>query len=102
MDKGWIFTVGELASIAVLFSGVGDCWNSAISSYDSCNSGAIYLGAMGFVGFRIWEIVDVWAAPPEINRRYHELKSRMEPRASLSPIILPTKDGALLGLKMTF
>jgi hypothetical protein len=102
MDKGWIFTVGELGSVAVALSGIGSCWDSATSTSHSCNSGMLFLGAMGFVGFRIWEIIDVWAAPLEINRRYRELKLRMEPRVSLSPIIAPTKDGAMLGLKMTF
>ncbi|MGZ3743527.1 MAG: hypothetical protein ACXWRE_04505 [Pseudobdellovibrionaceae bacterium] len=101
-DKGWIFTVGELASVAVVAAGVGSCWDSVTATSGSCNSSTLFLGAVGYVGFRIWEIVDVWAAPLEINRRYHELKLRMEPRVSLSPMIAPTKDGAVLGLNMTF
>lgn len=102
MDKGWIFTVGELGSLAVAVAGVGSCWDSATSTSRSCNGGMLFLGAMGFIGFRLWEIIDVWAAPPEINRRYRELKLRMEPRVSFSPLIMPTKDGAVLGLEMTF
>ncbi|HEY8271909.1 MAG TPA: hypothetical protein VIG33_13545 [Pseudobdellovibrionaceae bacterium] len=101
MDKGWIFTVGELGSLAVVMGGVGSCLDS-ISNSSRCNGGAWFLGAMGYVGFRIWEIIDVWAAPPEINRRYHNLKFRMESRAILSPLLAPTRDGAVFGLRMTF
>jgi hypothetical protein len=103
-DKGWIFTAGELGSIAVAYAGVGNCVSSWSSSNggSSCSGGLVLFGVVGYLGFRIWEIIDVWAAPPEINRRYRELKLRMEPRATLSPMIAPTKDGAVFGLQMTF
>lgn len=101
-DKGWIFTVGEIGSIVVLMSGVGDCMSSISNRYDGCNGGLLFLGAAGFVGFRIWEIVDVWAAPPEINRRYRELKQRMPPGVSVRPLLGPTKDGAVAGIRVIF
>ncbi len=102
MDKGWIFTVGELGSVAIMVAALGDCVYSSVGGYSNCNGGLGWLAVMGFVGFRIWEIVDVWAAPPEINRRYREIKMRTESRVSLSPLFATTRDGAVLGLKMTF
>lgn len=103
-EKGWIFTVGELASIAALAAGLGNCtW----SSYDNDNcensGGLIFLGLFGYVGFRIWEIIDVWAAPPEHNRRYHQLKS-MYPGSEITfqPGFIPMAGGGGLGFQMTF
>lgn len=101
-DKGWIFTVGELGSMAVFLAGIGDCWSAVNSRYEACNGGLMTLGFASYVGFRIWEIVDVWAAPPEINRRYRELKLQMKPTVSFSPLLAPTKDGAIAGFRMTF
>lgn len=74
-EQGWIFTAGEAASISAIFIGVGGC-HGQISS-DGCssaNSTLIVAGLFGLVGFRIWEIVDVWAVPPSQNRKYKELK----------------------------
>lgn len=100
-DKGWIFTVGELGSIAVMASGMGDCWDG--DGYRTCNGGAIVLGAVAFVGFKIWEIVDLWAGPPEHNRRYYELKSRLgEDEITFQPAFVPLADGGMLGLRVSF
>lgn len=101
-DKGWIFTVGELGSIAVAYAGIGDCFSDWSDRRDSCEGGLITLGLVGFLGFRIWEAIDVWAAPPEINRRYRELKSRTQSSVTWKPLIAPTRDGGMLGLAMTF
>lgn len=101
-DKGWIFTVGELGSLVVAYAGAGDCFSSMIAG-DKCNGGLLFLGAAGFVGFRIWEIVDLWAAPPEINRRYRELKQRFGINNSLSPYLASSRDGTpILGLGLRF
>lgn len=101
-DKGWIFTAGELGSVAVALAGAGDCVSSYNSNNNSCSGGLVVLGVAGYIGFRIWEIIDVWAAPPEINRRYRELKMQMKPGVTFSPILGPTKDGAVAGIQMTF
>lgn len=101
-DKGWIFTVGELGSAAVAMAGLGDCVSDWSDSRRRCEGGLIVLGFVGYLGFRIWEIIDVWAAPPEINRRYRELKARTQPAVSWKPLITPTKDGGMLGIAMTF
>lgn len=101
-DKGWIFTAGELASIAVMFAGFGDCSYSS-NRYESCSGGLVVLGAFAFVGFRIWEAIDAWAVPPEHNRRYREIIAR-EPASEVTfqPGIVPLADGGMLGLRVTF
>lgn len=103
LDTGWIFTVGEAASILVMISGIRDCWRD--SYYESCNDGgAIVAGAIGFLGFKVWEIIDLWAVPPEHNRRYREIRSRLgEDQITFQPTLLPiASGGAMLGLKVTF
>lgn len=105
-EKGWIFTVGELASLAVLMAGFGDCVDNW-SSNKECNGsgGLVFAGVFGFVGFRIWEAVDAWAAPPEHNRRYRELKSRLlasEDTITFEPGFVPLAGGGALGFRMTF
>ncbi|MFV3409919.1 hypothetical protein ACNH6C_15025 [Bdellovibrio bacteriovorus] len=108
MEKGWIFTVGELASIAVFAAGMGDCVASTWSSNnDNCNGsgGLLFAGAFAYVGFRIWEAVDAWATPPEQNRRYRELKSRLpasEDTITFEPGFMPLAGGGALGLRVTF
>lgn len=102
-DKGWIFTVGELGSLAVLMAGFGDCVSRSWSDSSGCNGGLITLGAFGFLGFRIWEIVDVWATPLEINRRYRMLKSGRGSAMTFQPSLLPLADGGgIVGMRVTF
>ncbi len=102
-DMGWKFTVGELGSLVVVFAGFGSCVSTSSSTYSNCNGGLMFAGAIGYLGFRIWEIVDVWAGPLEHNRRYHELKSRTgERNVTFKPFIIPTTQGGLFGLNMTF
>jgi hypothetical protein len=99
-DTGWIFTVGEMGSLAVMMAGVGDCWSSG----KSCSSGGLmFLGLLGYAGFKVWEIADLWAGPPEHNRRYRELKNRLgESSITFKPAFVPLADGGMLGLGVTF
>jgi hypothetical protein len=101
-DKGWIFTAGELGSLGLILAGAGDCWSSSSSNNQTCNGGgAIVFGVLGFVGFRVWEVVDAWVAPPQINNHYRSLRAQMY-QSSLQPVFAPTKDGAVAGFRMTF
>lgn len=80
-EQGWIFTAGEGASLAVLLVGAVGCAGRGISGSDDCTDGQALLvgaGLIGYLGFRIWEIVDVWAAPPSQNRKYNELKNYIQ------------------------
>lgn len=100
-EKGWIFTAGELGSVVALAAGIADCWNG--HGYYSCNGGLAFAGLAGYIGFRIWEIVDVWTTPREQNREYIELKNRMyQFSMKFEPALLPMADGGMLGIKLTF
>jgi len=79
-SKGWIFTVGELGSFTIMALGVsqiGECfWGS--SSGCSNAAGTYVVGAIAFLGFRIWELIDVWTLPSSHNRQYQAIKSSVE------------------------
>ncbi len=113
-DDGKIFTFGELGSAAVAAAGALGCMErrDGDDHWDcsSLESGLIVLGAVGFVGLRIWEIVDVWATPPAHNSRHRRLKEyidntpvKPEAKASLNltPLVSP-KFGQGIGLRYTF
>ena len=103
-DKGWIFTVGELGSMAVLLAGLGDCTFDDWSDDDDCDGGGlIFLGAAGYVGFRIWEVIDVWAGSAEHNRRYREIRARQgQSTAQWKGFLAPTLDGGKFVLQYSF
>ncbi|HUQ07062.1 MAG TPA: hypothetical protein VM261_31435 [Kofleriaceae bacterium] len=109
-DIGWVFTVGEAASIAAIVIGVGneleDC---AFDEYcDDDNDGLIAIGVIGIVGFRLWEIVDAFAGPSSHNRKVRDLHMRLgyggQPYYSLAPYVAPVKhgDGAVAGFTLRF
>jgi hypothetical protein len=78
---GLIFTLGEMASTGLLVAGAVDCINSLnVTNQNTldCHGGTFWPGLIGLAVFRIWEVVDVWAAPPSINRRYRNLAGRVQ------------------------
>lgn len=109
-QKGYIFTAGELISIGVLLAGASECTGD-LSRGGDCSSGAgtMTIGVLGFVAFRIWEIVDVWAAPLRIEKEYRELKKMIEEKeksknidVSFSPFYSPSFNTAGVGLSLKF
>jgi hypothetical protein len=114
-EQGQIFTWGELGSLAVAVSGAVGCINESTDGDDKwgCSdleSGLMIAGVAGYIGFRIWEIVDVWVAPLGHNSKFRSLqkyinttKSRDEIKSSLDlvPLYSP-KMGQGLGLKFVF
>lgn len=108
-DTGWIFTVGEAASIAAILIGVGDVFQDCIDyeCSDNENGGLIAVGVIGIVGFRVWEIVDSIAGPASHNRRLREIQMRMgypQPGYySVAPFVAPTHNGGgVAGLTFRF
>jgi hypothetical protein len=107
-DRGWIFTAGEIGSTAVLAVGAARCLGTVYNR--PCDDGLLTLGVVGLLGFKIWEIIDVWVAPIDINRHYRELRRQPSSEDSSSArsnltwngMILPTKDGVTAGVRMTF
>ncbi len=76
-EIGWVFTVGEGAAAAASISGAawmasslptGLKWRDAKSSDFSKGGLALAcVGAVAMVGFRIWEIVDVWVGATPVD-----------------------------------
>jgi len=124
LDKGWIFTVGETASMIALLMGVVQAFEGCDGYYagdqyvDSCaddgdNHAGAYLvgGLVGFVGFRIWEIVDAWVGPKQHNARVRAVRMKVDPRynpdgdGGYGLYIKPARDGGgggIAGLSFKF
>jgi hypothetical protein len=81
-DQGWIFTVGESASIVALLYGIARMerhYDPETGGYHTDRRGQNYMlaGIVGLVGFRVWEVVDAWVAPPLHNRKVRALKQQL-------------------------
>jgi hypothetical protein len=119
--KGYIFTIGELASFGAMIYGAVTLASACYDDFDDpysdggCNEtkerrgGVLMVGGLiGISVFRIWEIVDAFAGPSEHNRELHALKMRLGMPDSyvrnVRPYIVPSADGggALAGVSMRF
>jgi hypothetical protein len=111
-QKGWIFTAGELGSLAVAVVGLSGCTGNLLNGHDcsGINSTLIGVGIVGVIGFRIWEIIDVWAVPPGHNKKFKELKNYIEkdtakPEAKVSLDLVPVMRPGMgngLALRLNF
>lgn len=103
--RGWIFTVGEGAGLALIISSLDNCADSAYDEDCDEDIGNALLGYGAFVGFKIWEIVDLWVGPPIQNRRYRALRARTQTslleKIQVSPIVMSDRKMGL-GLSLTF
>ena len=108
MSTGLIMTLGEIASISMMVAGATQCVSNAVvdglsGQTVNCNQTLLTVGYIGYVGLRIWEIIDVWATPPSINHRYENLKNHVD-QTSTSFGIFPvvSKDNSLNGAGLAF
>jgi hypothetical protein len=113
-ETGWIFTLGQAASLTALIYGISqsDCFLFAYSCNDRGDDdgvGFIVGGVIGLVGFRIWELVDVWVGPPRHNRRVRALRMRLGlPPVTvgkrMTPYLVPPSggSGAVAGVSLSF
>jgi MFS family permease len=109
-DTGWIFTLGEAASITALMVGFVQSFNDCFAE-ENCDEGGgdglIVAGFLGLVVFRVWEIADVIAGPPKHNRKLRELRMRMgmpQPMyTKITPYVNKSRDGGgVAGLSFRF
>jgi hypothetical protein len=101
-DKGWIFTVGEVASFGLILVALGDC-----GFEDDCDDEAdtAWFGLIAFIGFHVWEVFDVWLGPPAHNRRVRaaQMKAGIAPTYGLYLAPPLTRDeGGVAGLTLRF
>jgi len=83
LDRGWIFTAGETVATAMLIKYLSDCYH--VTGPDTCNQqhgGWLAGGMLLALGFRLWEILDVWHGPSVLNERVREARWR----AGLTPV----------------
>lgn len=111
-DTGWIFTVGEVGSLVLVFAGASSTYYAYSSttgysrSFSSINGLAI-AGAIGFVGFHIAEIIDLWTGPPAHNRAYERAQQKQHAalsvprRVSFAPMAVSPMGEAAPGASFT-
>jgi hypothetical protein len=115
LDTGWIFTVGELGSLGLAVAGVLDqkCTPQTVNlgfgttSYETCtfDTTKFWIGFGAYLGFRIWELLDLWIAPARQNEAYRRAegkKAAAERRTSY--FLAPTSQGNALaaGFQLRF
>jgi hypothetical protein len=103
-DKGWIFMAGEAASVTILVAGLLQCLEADTYTCEEQN-GLLVVGLIGAVGFRIWELIDVWGGPPAHNARVREIRWRagLPPYGLyLAPSLGRGDGGGVAGLTLRF
>jgi hypothetical protein len=112
-DKGWIFTLGDAASVTTLAVGAVDAVG-CIAAGSKCNPTGtdvlLFGGAIGLVLFRAWETVDAFAAPPAQNARIRALRTELglpqQQGYAWAPYIAPAHslrgDTTVAGLQLRF
>jgi hypothetical protein len=102
-SDGWIFTLGELSTGGVALYSILTCAvvsseggngrsNNTLLGEDGCPYRLAIASGLAWAGFRLWEIVDLWAGPPEHNRRLRRLQRSQGQRYGFS--IVPTGSGS--------
>jgi len=96
-QKGWIFTVGDAAAYGLLVGG-----NIIIANEPAATTGKISgagvtlttVGALGLLGMRIWEIIDLWATPQTQNLVLNDQATKG--KLAFIPLVAPTYMGLSL------
>jgi hypothetical protein len=113
-EKGWIFTVGEVASTGLIVGGYGWMASNIYSAGTRTSTGAVYstqpnlggpaglmvAGSVVLAGFRIWEIIDSFSAPTFDEYQRHASIEKRAPSTELA--FLPLISTESLGFVMTF
>ena len=96
-EKGWIFTAGEVAGAALWLPAAAQCGkdnkdktNNDDKKCTSSQNNLIVAGLVVGLGFRIWEIVDVWTGATPVDA------------PTTAAFILPTSDSVQAGLVYRF
>lgn len=116
-ELGWIFTAGEIASMTAMFTGLVRCLNGEYESNDDvvirnngCQGNEATLligGAIGFMVFRTWEMIDSWVGPTRHNARVRAARAKAHgyvPQRGYSLYLVPSSkgSGAVGGLTIRF
>jgi hypothetical protein len=98
---GYIATVGELGSLSIAFAGALSCFDTPDCSATGAARTLIVIGGIGYLGFRLWEIADLWAGPFIENRRENRRAGREQARLQAMPWLIPGERGVAGGLSVS-
>ncbi|MGE0872803.1 MAG: hypothetical protein AB7P03_29885 [Kofleriaceae bacterium] len=112
-DSGWIFTIGEGASVLAILVGVSnqqtECEPDEPSAADCAKdtqraSRIAAAGVIGLLVFRVIGIGDAIVGPTNHNARVRALKARLGQRSVVyAPYFAPVRDGgSVAGLSVSF
>lgn len=111
-ERGWIFTLGQGGSFALMLYGVTKFASHCDVDDETCSARGLapfVTGILGFTVFYIWGAIDSFAAPPEHNRRVRDLRMRLgmpvPMYARVQPYVTTPKGdtgGAVGGLTIRF
>ena len=113
LEKGWIFTVGEVGSFTALITGVIRCFEGDDDPEfgdDGCDNNdemLVWGGIIGILVFRTWEMIDVWAGPASHNARVRAARNKAygytsHPGYSLYLVPSSKGSGAVGGFTLRF
>ncbi len=111
LERGWIFTVGEIGSYILILSSIphfgSDDRCDADCNDDDSAVQRLWFGAIAWLGFRIWGFSDSISGPIEKNRRYRKVRAKLgfpHGQYAASPYFLPAArgDGATAGVTFRF
>ncbi len=106
-ERGWIFTVGEVGSLVSIVYGFSRLTRDIEGNWER-GSGYILGGIVGMIGFRVWEVVDAWVAPPLHNKKVRGLRYSLGlgPQLSVKGLYLAPPQtpgsGGVAGLALSF
>lgn len=100
-EIGWLFTATEVAFTAAIIASPliagAPLFTRAPATNMNWPVGASVLsgiGSLGLLGFRIWEIVDLWATPQQQSRVATEQEmQKPENHLAFAPVLLPNYAG---------
>ena len=106
-DKGWIFSAGETLGAGLMIASGSSCMGGSMMEDNNDRNGSggnIALanpGMVTYLGFKVWEIVDIWTYPPAHNKRLKEIESAKSIQTSIfmAPILDQRSSGLALHLK---
>ena len=104
LQKGWIFTVGEVASAYVVLDGLGKCGlTAAIYNNGTCSGTEnIVAGVAVFLGFKIWEIIDAWSGSNHQKKNDEKQNSTNTQPMDIFPLLEARSDGVIAGVNIRF
>lgn len=104
-ERGWIFTLGELGSVAAIVYGVTRICTGCDDRQNDDALTLVFGGLLAYAGFHIWSIADAAIGPARHNDRVRALKLRLgiPVHARVVPYVNRTRDGGgVAGLGFRF